>query len=344
MVVLLKLKFFSLILVCWIKSRQHLFAQQVRLSFAILDSAGRGIAGARVMTADGLPLVTTGKHGSCCVNAPRGAVIQVLANGFIPLRLNVSQILDGRILLRSLPAQRPLQQALPVTAYRPPLATATSPMAIRVLSMDDFKRPLPPNPVSKPRQAQGLKPSLRSSSPRAKAASQRLSTWGARPVSRGVAVAFQSEPVNWLMLDRGYHPEPRPHADVNGFSASTAQPNAKRISPRARGLQTLQSTFTISKLTTLPLQRGTNQQQYDHDANQVFLHGWFQMDATAMHSLEAGHRTLWFRRSGTRTPHLGVVASAENVLGRASAVSPTRDFALGATTVGRTGLRDKTGN
>jgi len=134
--------------------------------------------------------------------------------------------------------------------------------------------------------------------------------------SRGVAADFQLAPRRWLTVDGGYQ-----HAEATVTRGS--QDLGKWIPEVARNLATLNVRAYRSQIGTLSLQTRLSGRQFDDDANDFLLHGYFRMDAYAAHDL--GKRVQVF-------------TAGENLFNRAIEDSKTPTTTLGMPRVARAGF------
>ena len=135
--------------------------------------------------------------------------------------------------------------------------------------------------------------------------------------SRGVGIDAEVAPRSWLALDGGYQ---YAHAVV---SAGT-QDLGNWIPEVARNMAALNLRAFKPRLGTLSLQSRMSGRQYDDDANQFLLHGFFRLDAYASHE-------LWSR--------LELFAAGENLLDRTIEVSKTPTTTLATRRLVRAGLQ-----
>jgi outer membrane receptor protein involved in Fe transport len=139
--------------------------------------------------------------------------------------------------------------------------------------------------------------------------------------SRGVAADFQLAPRRWLTVDGGYQ-----HAEATVTRGS--QDLGKWIPEVARNLATLNVRAYRSQIGTLSLQTRLSGRQFDDDANDFLLHGYFRMDAYAAHDL--GKRVQVF-------------TAGENLFNRAIEDSKTPTTTLGMSRVARVGFLIRVG-
>jgi outer membrane receptor protein involved in Fe transport len=125
--------------------------------------------------------------------------------------------------------------------------------------------------------------------------------------SRGVSVDYELTPLSWLAVDGGYQ---YAHATVTRGS----QDLGNWIPEVARNLATMNVRAFRPALGTLNLQGRLSGRQFDDDANQFLLHGYFRLDAYASHDF--GKRFELF-------------AAGENLLNRQIEDSKTPTTTLG---------------
>lgn len=140
--------------------------------------------------------------------------------------------------------------------------------------------------------------------------------------SRGVGIDYQVSPWRWLAVDGGYQ---YAHAVV---SRGTQDPG-NWIPEVARNMASLNLRAFKPRVGTLALQSRMSGHQYDDDANQFLLHGYFRLDAYASHDLGG---------------HLELFAAGENLLDRTIEVSKTPTTTLAMRRVATAGLQIKLGN
>jgi outer membrane receptor protein involved in Fe transport len=134
-------------------------------------------------------------------------------------------------------------------------------------------------------------------------------------VSKGVSLDYELMPRRWLAVDGGYQ---YAHAVDQG----------DWIPEVARNLTTMNVRAFRPAIGTLSLQSRMSGRQYDDDANQFLLHGYFRLDAYASHDF--GHRIELF-------------AAGENLFGRSIEVSKTPTTTLGQPRVARAGFQIRLG-
>jgi outer membrane receptor protein involved in Fe transport len=142
--------------------------------------------------------------------------------------------------------------------------------------------------------------------------------------SRGVAVDYELKPLEWLAVDGGYQ---YARATVTNDSQTPALVG-NWIPEVARNLATMNVRAERPRLGTLTVQGRLSGRQYDDDANDYLLHGYFRLDAYASHEL--GKRMELF-------------AAGENLLNRAIEDSKTPTTTLGMPRVGRIGVQVRLG-
>jgi outer membrane cobalamin receptor len=130
-------------------------------------------------------------------------------------------------------------------------------------------------------------------------------------VSKGISLDYELMPRRWLAVDGGYQ---YAHAVDHG----------DWIPEVARNLATMNVRAFKPSIGTLSLQSRMSGHQFDDDANQFLLHGYFRLDAYASHDF--GHRIELF-------------AAGENLLDRSIEVSKTPTTTLGQPRVARAGLQ-----
>lgn len=139
--------------------------------------------------------------------------------------------------------------------------------------------------------------------------------------SRGVSVDYELAPLRWLAVDGGYQ-----------FARATVtrgnQDLGNWIPEVARNLATMNVRAYRPRLGTLSLQGRLSGRQYDDDANDYLLDGYFRLDAYASH--EFGKRLEFF-------------AAGENLLNRQIEDSKTPTTTLGMPRVGRIGFTVRLG-
>ena len=135
--------------------------------------------------------------------------------------------------------------------------------------------------------------------------------------SRGVALDFEIAPQRWLALDGGYQ---YAHATVTRGT----QDLGNWIPEVARNMATLNLRAFRPSIGVFTLQSRLSGRQFDDDANDFLLHGYFRLDAYASHDF--GERLQLF-------------AAGENVFNRQIEVSKTPTTTLGAPRVARVGIQ-----
>jgi outer membrane receptor protein involved in Fe transport len=138
--------------------------------------------------------------------------------------------------------------------------------------------------------------------------------------SRGISVDYASRPVSWLGIEGGYQ-----------YADATVTSNAKMpslvgnwIPQVARNMATSQMNFSRRRLGLLSLQGRISGRQYDDDANQYLLHGFFSFGAYASHD---------FGR------HLSAFAAGDNLFDRSIQAGKTPQLTLASPRTARFGLR-----
>ena len=142
--------------------------------------------------------------------------------------------------------------------------------------------------------------------------------------SRGVSVDYELTPRSWLAVDGGYQ---YAHATVTKNNQETAL-KGKWIPEVARNLATMNVRASRPALGTLTVQGRLSGRQFDDDANDYMLHGYFRLDAYASHDF------------GKR---LELFAAGENLLNRQIEDSKTPTTTLGMPRVARAGLLIRVG-
>lgn len=137
--------------------------------------------------------------------------------------------------------------------------------------------------------------------------------------SRGVSVDYELTPMRWLAVDGGYQ---YAHATVTKNNQETALVG-NWIPEVARNLATMNVRASRPALGTLTVQGRLSGRQFDDDANDSLLHGYFRLDAYAAHDF------------GKR---LQIFAAGENLLNRQIENSKTPTTTLGMPREARVGL------
>lgn len=135
--------------------------------------------------------------------------------------------------------------------------------------------------------------------------------------SRGVALDYELKPVAWLGIDGGYQ---YAHATVTRGT----QDVGNWIPEVARNMATMNVRADRPRLGTLTLQGRLSGRQYDDDANDYLLAGYFRLDAYGSRAI--GKRVELF-------------AAGENLLNRQIEDSKTPTTTLGMPRVGRVGIQ-----
>jgi outer membrane receptor protein involved in Fe transport len=137
--------------------------------------------------------------------------------------------------------------------------------------------------------------------------------------SRGVSLDFATQPARWISVVGGYQ-----------YANATVTKNAPQpqlvgnwIPQVARNMGTAQVRLDHPKLGVLSLQARASGRQYDDDANQYLLDGYFRLDAYGSRNIGR---------------HFDVYASGENLFDRAIEVGKTPVLTLGTPRVGRVGV------
>ena len=138
--------------------------------------------------------------------------------------------------------------------------------------------------------------------------------------SRGVSLDFASRPASWVGIEGGYQ-----YADAT-VTANAKEPSlvGNWIPQVARNMATTQLRFSQRRLGLLSLQGRISGRQYDDDANQYLLHGYFWFGAYASHD---------FGR------HLVAFAAGDNLFDRAIQAGKTPTLTLASPRTARFGLR-----
>jgi outer membrane receptor protein involved in Fe transport len=139
--------------------------------------------------------------------------------------------------------------------------------------------------------------------------------------SRGVSLDFELAPRSWLSVDGGYQCA---HAVVSRGT----QDLGNWIPEVARNLATLNLRASRPSLGTLSLQSRLSGRQFDDDANDFLLHGYFRLDAYASHNF--GKRPF-----GSQ---IELFAAGENLFNRSIEVSKTPTTTLGQPRTARAGF------
>ncbi|MGH9560614.1 MAG: TonB-dependent receptor, partial [Terracidiphilus sp.] len=134
--------------------------------------------------------------------------------------------------------------------------------------------------------------------------------------SRGVSLDAELAPVGWLTLDGGYQ---YAHATVTRGT----QDYGNWIPEVARNLGALNLRAWRPRLGTLSLQSRISGRQFDDDANDFLLHGFFRLDAYASHDFGK---------------YLQVFAAGDNLFNRSIEVANTSTITLGQPRVARAGF------
>jgi len=139
--------------------------------------------------------------------------------------------------------------------------------------------------------------------------------------SRGVSVDFELAPRSWLAVDGGYQ---YAHAVVSRGT----QDLGNWIPEVARNLATLNLRASRPSIGTISLQSRLSGRQFDDDANNNLLHGYFRLDAFASHTF-------------TKSPfgsRIELFAAGENLFNRSIEVSKTPTTTLGQPRTARAGF------
>ncbi len=131
-----------------------------------------------------------------------------------------------------------------------------------------------------------------------------------------MAVDFELTPLRWLAVDGGYQ---HAHATVTRGT----QDLGNWIPEVARNMATLNLRAYRPRFGTLSLQSRLSGQQFDDDANQYRLPGYFRLDAYASHDF--GKRFELF-------------TAGENLFDRQIVVAKTPTTTLAGPRVGRAGI------
>ncbi len=138
--------------------------------------------------------------------------------------------------------------------------------------------------------------------------------------SRGVSLDYESQPLSWLSITGGYQ---YANATVTQFVQDPSLVG-KWIPQVAHNMATAQVTATKPKIGLVELLGTISGRQYDDDQNRFLLHGYFQLDAYAAHSL------------GARTEIYGAVS---NIFNRDIEVGRTPLLTLGTPRMASIGIR-----
>ncbi|HTZ59130.1 MAG TPA: TonB-dependent receptor [Acidobacteriaceae bacterium] len=138
--------------------------------------------------------------------------------------------------------------------------------------------------------------------------------------SRGISLDYASRPLSWVSIEGGYQ-----YADAT-VTKNSAMPSlvGNWIPQVARNMTTAQVNFSHRRLGLLSVQGRYSGRQYDDDANQFLLHGYFRLGAYASHDF--GH-------------HLSVFAAGDNLFDRSIQAGKTPVLTLASPRVARFGLR-----
>lgn len=142
--------------------------------------------------------------------------------------------------------------------------------------------------------------------------------------SRGVSLDFESAPRSWLSVVGGYQ-----FADAT-VTKSPLQPQlvGNWIPQVAQNMGTFQVNLHTPRLGSLSFQARASGHQYDDDANQYLLNGYFRLDANYSKSFGGpeGHRYQAF-------------GAVEDLTNQPMQVGRTPVLTLGTPIVGRIGIR-----
>ena len=139
--------------------------------------------------------------------------------------------------------------------------------------------------------------------------------------SKGFSLDFGLTPLHWMAVDGGYQ---YAHATVTKGTVDVGN----WIPEVARNMATLNVRAFQPRLGTLSLQSRMSGIQYDDDANNYMLHGFFKMDAYGSHDF------------GSR---LEVFAAGENLFDRTIEVAKTPTTTLATPRTARAGINLKLG-
>jgi outer membrane receptor protein involved in Fe transport len=139
--------------------------------------------------------------------------------------------------------------------------------------------------------------------------------------SRGVSIDFELAPRSWLAVDGGYQ---YAHAVVSRGT----QDLGNWIPEVARNLATLNLRASRPSLGAISLQSRLSGRQFDDDANDYLLHGYFRLDAYVSHNF--GKRP--------RIPQIEIFAAGENLFNRSIEDSKTPTTTLGQPRTARAGF------
>jgi len=138
--------------------------------------------------------------------------------------------------------------------------------------------------------------------------------------SRGVSLDYAAQPARWIALEGGYQ---YAVATVTRY-AQQPQLVGNWIPQVARNMATVQLRLSHPRLGLLSLRERASGRQFDDDANQYLLHGYFRFDTYASRNLGR---------------HVEMYASGENLFDRSIEVGKTPILTLGTPRTARVGLR-----
>jgi outer membrane receptor protein involved in Fe transport len=139
--------------------------------------------------------------------------------------------------------------------------------------------------------------------------------------SKGISLDYELMPQHWLSVNGGYQ-------YAHAVASRGTQDLGNWIPEVAHNMATLNVRAFKPSIGTLNLESRLSGRQFDDDANQFMLHGYFRLDAYASHGF--GHR-------------LEVFAAGENLFDRSIEVSKTPTTTLGQPRVARIGFQFRLG-
>ena len=141
--------------------------------------------------------------------------------------------------------------------------------------------------------------------------------------SRGVSIDLELQPTRWMTLQTGYQ-----HTNATVTKGTGDAPAGNWIPQVAHNMGTAQLRGYKPKIGALSLQARVSGHQFDDDANDYLLHGYFKLDAYASHDF--GKRFELF-------------TAGENLFNRAIEVGRTPTLTLGTPRTARAGFNIKLG-
>jgi len=141
--------------------------------------------------------------------------------------------------------------------------------------------------------------------------------------SRGISTDLELQPTRWMTLQGGYQ-----YTNATVTKGTGDAPAGNWIPQVAHNMATAQLRGFTPKLGTLSLQGRISGHQFDDDANDYLLHGYFKLDAYASHDFG---KCIEFFTSG------------ENLFNRAIEVGRTPTLTLGTPRTARIGFNLKLG-